>query len=245
MAVPPPSRFADTPAPLRARAVLALGLVLLHGVLVLALIAALGANGRLPGAAAMRAIVVSLPAARPETAKPAHTTYQHHAEGASGAVAATAQADQITAPRSEATAPAIAAPVAGNGSETRSGAGATGAGSGGAGAGTGAGSGAGGSGSGAHFVARRPVKLAGELTEGDFSREGRARRIGTAVIVILSVGADGRVTACRVHQPSGDPDADAAVCRLAQQRFRFEPARDTAGEPVAAEFGWQQRFFGG
>jgi protein TonB len=89
----------------------------------------------------------------------------------------------------------------------------------------------------------RPTKIAGDLVEGDYARAGRTKRLGTAVVVLLTVGTDGRVTACRVHQPSGDPDADAVTCRLASERFRFHPALDQNGDPVEATFGWQQRFF--
>jgi protein TonB len=63
------------------------------------------------------------------------------------------------------------------------------------------------------------------------------------VIVLLTVATDGHVTACHVHQPSGDPDADAVTCRLALERFRFQPALDQNGDPVEATFGWQQSFF--
>ena len=60
---------------------------------------------------------------------------------------------------------------------------------------------------------------------------------------MLTVGTDGHVRACRVHQPSGDADADVVTCKLAIERFRFKPALDANGEPVEATFGWQQSFF--
>jgi protein TonB len=128
-------------------------------------------------------------------------------------------------------------------SGTRSGAAAAGEGTGGTVSGSGTGSGGTGTGLGGHYVATRPVKIAGDLVEGDYPRAGRARRLGTAVIVLLTVGTDGRVTACRVHQPSGDPEADAVTCKLALERFRFNPALDRNGAPVESLFGWQQRFF--
>jgi protein TonB len=71
----------------------------------------------------------------------------------------------------------------------------------------------------------------------------RALRLGSSVIVVLTVGTDGRVRACRVHQPSPDAEADSITCRLAIQRFRFRPATDRAGNPIESEYGWQQRFF--
>lgn len=60
---------------------------------------------------------------------------------------------------------------------------------------------------------------------------------------MLTVGTDGRASACRIHQPSGDPEADAVTCRLALERFRFAPGKDQDGQPIVADYGWQQRFF--
>ncbi|MEP2546761.1 MAG: TonB family protein, partial [Qipengyuania citrea] len=72
---------------------------------------------------------------------------------------------------------------------------------------------------------------------------GRTARIGQSVIVRLSVSAQGRATRCSIYRPSPFPETDATVCRLALEQLRFEPARDRAGNPVAAEFYYQQRFF--
>jgi protein TonB len=46
-----------------------------------------------------------------------------------------------------------------------------------------------------------------------------------------------------VVEPSPDPEADRITCRLAEERFRFRPARNAGGEPVAAQYGWRQRWF--
>ena len=79
----------------------------------------------------------------------------------------------------------------------------------------GTGSGGAGNGSGGRYARTKPVKIAGDLAESDYPKAGRAKRLGTTVIVILTVGADGRVSDCDVHQPSGDPEADAVTCKLA------------------------------
>ena len=102
----------------------------------------------------------------------------------------------------------------------------------------------GGSGDGSGAGASRAVKIAGDITAiRDYPARTRGLRLGSSVIVVLTVGTDGRVQACRVHQPSTDPEADAITCRLATDRFRFRPATDRAGNPVVSEYGWQQRFF--
>lgn len=241
----PVPRYADTPAlSRRQRVVVLVAIVLLHGVVGLALLRALGGARGLEARMGLAPVVQATIFAQPKPPDRAPATRSHRDEGASGVAARRAQADQIIAAPERVPAPAMtAAPVAGTGSDSRSGASAGGEGTGGAASGTGTGSGGAGSGSGGRIVATRPVKIAGELAEGDYAREGRARRLGSAVIVVLTVGIEGRVTACRVQQPSGDPDADAVTCRLATARFRFRPALDQNGEPIVALFGWQQRFF--
>ena len=139
---------------------------------------------------------------------------------------------------------APAGPAASTGSDTRSGASAAGAGTGGGTGGGGTGAGGAGNGDGGRALAQRAVKIAGDITSTrDYPPAGREQRLGRHVIVALDVGTDGRVAACHVHQPSGDPEADAITCRLAVQRFRFRPALDQAGMPIESIFGWEQRWF--
>jgi len=52
---------------------------------------------------------------------------------------------------------------------------------------------------------------------------GRQVRRGHDVVIELTVGTSGRVTACRITDPSPDPEADAITCRLATERFVFRP----------------------
>jgi len=243
MVRPSSARFSDVPAlSRRARAGLAVVIVLVHVVLAVGLIRAFGGVRALADAVNLGPVVTAM--IIPDGPPPSPATHNKARQGASGAAGKRALADQIVAPpaRLPVQAP-IAAPVAGTGSDTQSGASAGGEGTGGAGSGNGPGSGGTGDGSGGRYVAAKPVKVAGDLVETDYSRAGRAKRLGTAVTVVLTVGTDGHVTACRVHQPSGDPEADAVTCKLALERFRFRPATDQHGDPIEATFGWQQRFF--
>jgi protein TonB len=241
--LPAPARFADTPAlSRRARGAVLAVIVLAHGVLGYALVRAFGGVQALAGAVGLGPVLTATVVAD-KPPPPARAVHSHQDEGASGAAGKRARADQIVANAHFDTPALTAPPVAGSGSDTRSGAAAAGEGTGGTVSGSGTGSGGTGTGLGGHYVATRPVKIAGDLVEGDYPRAGRARRLGTAVIVLLTVGTDGRVTACRVHQPSGDPEADAVTCKLALERFRFNPALDRNGAPVESLFGWQQRFF--
>lgn len=136
-----------------------------------------------------------------------------------------------------------APPIASTGNDVRSGAAAQGQGTGGGGTGMGTGSGASGNGSGGG-LARKAEKIAGDIrSTRDYPRDGQVERIGKRVVILLTVGADGIVSACKVWRASGVPDADAVTCKLAKARFRFRPATDAQGNPVASTFGWEQRWF--
>ena len=57
-----------------------------------------------------------------------------------------------------------------------------------------------------------------------------------AVIIQLSLNADGAVMACRVLESSGYQLLDAAACERAKNYGRFEPARDGKGNGIASTF---------
>lgn len=113
-----------------------------------------------------------------------------------------------------------------------------GTGSGGAGAGTGSG----GSGSGAGGGTGATL-IAGRIRDSDYPRRASKARAGGTVITRFSVGTDGRASGCRVTTSSGNAELDATTCRLIEQRFRYEPARDGQGRPVAEVKGWKQTWW--
>lgn len=188
-----------------------------------------------------RMVAAALTAVNLEAPKPPPPAPRPKADaGASGAAGKKAVAAPVNAAARVAVKPLAAPSTSATGSAAQSGALAAGVGSGGAGAGAGSGAGNGGSGGGS---GRKAEKIAGVIEERDYPKAGRALRLGHAVTVVLSVAADGRVSACRVHTPGPDPEADAITCRLARERFRFRPASDAAGNPVPSEFGWRQSWF--
>lgn len=219
---------------------------ILHGLAVIALVRAFAPD------LAMRAAerVVATFAARPEpraipSPTPAPQRRPDVAAGTAGAAGRRAVPREVAAPRPRIrVAPQPSAPpVAATGAADRSGALAAGAGTGAAGAGTGTGSGAGGNGQGGGGGSAA-VKIAGDINSArDYPIASRDLRIGDHVVIALTVGTDGRPSACRVVRASRDPEADAITCRLAMARFRFRPATDAAGQPVIATYGWQQRWF--
>jgi protein TonB len=133
--------------------------------------------------------------------------------------------------------PTPAQPSIDPGSEAASGAGSaagSGAGRGGQGLGTGAGDSGAGNGSG---IASQPVRIAGDLTAGDYRRSGLAGA-QARVVVSIRVRSDGRVDQCRVAQSSGYPAVDSATCGLIERRFRFRPAQTPDGRAVDSRIQW-------
>lgn len=228
----------DLSAPPRTRVAVFVGVAVLHGVAVLALIRAF-APGAMTAAVdkvlATFTVTITAPPPEPPTApEPA---------GAAGEAGRKAVARAEAAPVPKVSlAPRPAPRAASTGDAPVSGAAAAGSGSGAGGSGPGTGSGAGGNGSGGG-QARPAEKTAGAIVEKDYDKAGRALRLGHAVAIAIDVSAEGRPTGCRVVRASPDPAADAVTCRLAVDRFRFRPARDAAGNPVASVYGWQQRWF--
>ena len=169
-------------------------------------------------------------------------------EGAAAPENIRSKATPVVAPppkvRLEQPSPVVAAPVAGTGSQASQGASdRPGPGTGAGGQGTGTGSGGSGSGTGSGGVAARSFKVRGEITRRDFPRGASRINAAGTVTVQFTVQPSGRVTGCGVTQSSGNPDLDATTCRLIEQRFRYEPARDRNGNPIGETRGWRQEWF--
>lgn len=169
---------------------------------------------------------------------------EHEKAGAAAEAGRKAVPKEVAAPKPKIVIIEKAAPpVASTGDAVTSGARDTGQGTGAGGQGSGTGSSAGGQGQGGGAAAKA-VKIAGDINSArDYPAETRGLRIGSEVIVVLTVGTDGRVKGCRIHRPSRDPEADRITCRLATERFRFRPATDAAGNPVTSNYGWRQWWF--
>ncbi len=52
----------------------------------------------------------------------------------------------------------------------------------------------------------------------------------------LTVGPDGRVTACDIMSSSGSPELDQATCLNVTRRARFDPALDFASKPISGRY---------
>ncbi|MFT4054911.1 MAG: TonB family protein [Novosphingobium sp.] len=64
------------------------------------------------------------------------------------------------------------------------------------------------------------------------AREEREGRVGVRV----TVGGDGKVSACSVSSSSGSPDLDEAACDGMQRYARFDPALDADGNPISSQY---------
>ena len=81
-------------------------------------------------------------------------------------------------------------------------------------------------------------RWAARIQENYPSRALREETEGT-VGVRVTVGPDGRVTACSVTASSGSSILDDAACKGMERYARFDPALNDAGNPVAAS--WSTR----
>lgn len=168
-------------------------------------------------------------------------------EGAAGEQGRKAVPKPVTAPTPKVpiARPSPAPRASSTGAANSSGARDSGAGTGAGGNGNGTGSGGKGSGQGGGAVTKVSVQ-SGTISEArDFPvpAGGRGARAGTSITVVFTVGVDGRASNCSVIRPGPDPEANALLCPLVIERIRFNPARNAAGEPVAARYGWKQDFF--
>lgn len=128
--------------------------------------------------------------------------------------------------------PAALSPDAGAATSAGTAAG-TGTGTGGTGSGTGGGgSGGNGEGDGRPDLSAYPRQTAGKLHYWEIPKDLRRARAGL-IRLRYRIGIDGRVSGCTVIASSGLPAFDRETCARITERFRFRPARDRQGRPVA------------
>jgi periplasmic protein TonB len=147
----------------------------------------------------------------------------------------------VAAPVEPQPTPADVAPVPADGPETLSGAASSGPGTGATGQGPGTGAAAQGTGQGGGGEgSTRPRWKSGRIDRRDYPPEAAGANIGGSVTAHFDVDAQGRVSGCIVVRSSGNPALDRTTCRLIEQRFRYHPALDGAGNPRPDVAGWRQ-----
>jgi protein TonB len=141
--------------------------------------------------------------------------------------------------------PLPAAPVAGQGQVAAAGAADTpgpGTGAGGVGSGTGSGRYGDGTGGGGGGIASHARWIRGRIRDSDYPIGAFEAGAGGVVYLRFVVQPDGSVTNCRVTRSSGRADLDRVTCRLIEARFRYRPARDYAGRPIAETIDGEQHW---
>ena len=135
--------------------------------------------------------------------------------------------------------PIVAAPVPAQGAASSQGSATAGSGSGAGGSGNGTGGGGDGDdGSGTH-----PRPMFRPLNPRGFPRAlVEPLPPGARVFILFTVQLDGRITDCTIRESSGTPSLDALVCQVAQERFRYEPARHGDGRAYVAKSAYMQVF---
>lgn len=172
----------------------------------------------------LQAFDISLPRQPPEQPRPKPRPKQRtQAEGSPAAP----KASPIIAPKPEVLLPATqviaAATQPGAGASSSNGQGGVGIGTGAGGAGSGAGSGSGGN---------TPARLVRNLSRSDYRRLTAGRMPQGSAGLAIGVDASGRVSSCRVEHSSGDAVIDAGLCPLVSVELRFDPARNSSGQPI-------------
>lgn len=203
------------------------------------LIAGLGTSPTKPGAEALVSIEIALPpppTPPPDQPRPHRTAAQargdpspRNIENKATPVVAPPIAQPLTPPPPivvAARADIAAAPD--TGASTRPG---PGQGAGGNGSGPGGG-GLGGDGDGDDNVELPPRPVVDRLRYRDLPEGMLAQGQRAVVEVLFEIEPNGRVTHCRIAEPSGYPAIDGLTCRLIEQRYRYKPARDSNGRAV-------------
>jgi len=187
---------------------------------------------------------VAIPAPPPPERAVPQTAPSDAASGEASAANQHAKAAPVAAPKTKLPPiipPITAAPLRGTGNDASTGATRNpGVGSGAGGRGDGAGAGGSGSGTGG---GRKAVWQSGTIRDRDYPAAASRARVGGEVEVRFTIQPTGRVTGCRVSRSSGDAALDATTCRLIEDRFRFKPATNSAGEAVASAYGWRQSWW--
>jgi protein TonB len=82
-------------------------------------------------------------------------------------------------------------------------------------------------------AARAKANLNSLFSTDDYPQSAIRNEEQGTTAVRLSVGTDGRVSACSVTSSSGSTALDNATCNIIRRRARYTPAQDQAGSPIA------------
>ncbi len=84
----------------------------------------------------------------------------------------------------------------------------------------------------------------GVLPQGTIPFSEFEKFLGAANQMRLTIGADGKPTACTIYQPTLSESLNARICSLAMSKAVFTPAKDAAGQPMASFWMGSPMFLG-
>jgi protein TonB len=171
----------------------------------------------------------------PPPPPPPRREHHHASAGKSAPANIRARATPVVAPVVPALKPppVPAATHAASGTDATAGAAALpgpGSGAGGEGQGTGSGD----SGNGGGDGGTDSQLVSGRIKDSDAPQAMRDAAFEGTTRAELTVGSNGRVSACRISRSSGSRVLDDLTCQLILQRFRFRPERDASGRAIAS-----------
>jgi protein TonB len=79
------------------------------------------------------------------------------------------------------------------------------------------------------------ASVASLFSADDYPAGAAARGEQGNVQVVIHVDDKGAVSSCEIKTSSGYPELDTQTCNIIARRAKFEPARNSNGEPVASE----------
>lgn len=132
--------------------------------------------------------------------------------------------------------------VPGNGASSQMGVGPTGAGPGASGIGAGPGGGGGRETDSPIQGGSPPLRTGGQIRNSDYPPKARGSGQQGRVETVITVDRKGRPSACEVLRSSGSIELDQATCRLIMRRFRYNPARDRAGNAIEGSATYDQQW---
>ncbi|MEE9433813.1 MAG: energy transducer TonB [Sphingorhabdus sp.] len=80
------------------------------------------------------------------------------------------------------------------------------------------------------------------VTQNDYPTRSLQREEEGTTSIRLTVGANGKATACAVTGSSGSSALDRAACKNARRRARFTPAKDKKGNSIAGSYSTRIRW---
>lgn len=183
---------------------------------------------------------------RPPPRQPRPADKAKEAEGAAAPPALRNTPTEATAPKPRIPLPSPpAAEVPAEGTATAAGAALNpgpGTGRGGTGNGLGSGLSGNGTGGGGGGLGSPARQIEGDISDRDYPVSAINARAQGTTYFRFTVGVDGRVGACGITRSSGSRALDARTCDLARSRFRFRPATNRAGQPIAVTIEGEQEW---